>query len=131
MLERSHALSQMCIFSQLHGLVSESPGEERHAEVRGAILRGLCDMGTDDADLLNRERGRRTSLSSGLDLGVMRTSWNPGCLALGSAGYLRALEPSTLGQRLMSSEREPPAALGRHSRRRRAGHVRLMDHLVS
>lgn len=55
MLERSHALSQMCVFSLLHGLVSESPGEECHAEVRGAILRGLCDMGIDDADLLNRE----------------------------------------------------------------------------
>lgn len=66
--------------------------------------------------------GRGTSLPSGLDLGVMRTPWNPGCLALGSVGDLRALEPSTLGQRLVSSERAPSAALGRHSRRR-AGHV--------
>lgn len=88
-------------------------------------------MGTDDADLLHREWGRGTSLPSGLDLGVVRTPWNSGCLALGSVGDLRALEPSTLGQRLMSSERAPPAALGSHSRGGRAWHVWLMDCLVS
>lgn len=42
-----------------------------------------------------------------------------------------SLEPSTLGQRLVSSERPPPAALGRHSRRGRAWHMWLMDCLVS
>lgn len=43
-------------------------------------------MGTDDADLVNGEWGRGTKLPSGLDLGVVRTAWDSGCLALGMLG---------------------------------------------
>lgn len=62
-------------------------------------------MGSDDADLLHREWGRGTSLPSGLDLGVVRMPWNLGSLALGIDGDWRALEPSTLDQKLVSSEK--------------------------
>lgn len=49
---------------------------------------------------------------------------------IGSGGDLRALEPSPVGQILVSSQRVPPAALD-SQRRGRTWHVWLMGCLVS
>lgn len=84
-------------------------------EERGVLCRSwrncphegsVWHLGTGDAHLVNTEWGRGTKFPSGLDLGVVRTPGNSGCLALGVL-WFESPGASALGQMLVSSQRAP------------------------